>query len=125
MSQLAAHAGGRTTIHLVFTKPAGADETWAQTDLWDRGRQIPAAISTIDDNGAEADQFGARTSGEAFLYGIDGQLLFHGGITAGRGHEGISSGRVALTALLDGKSANQAQSPVFGCALLNSSCPTQ
>ena len=59
-----------------------------------------------DISGDEARRFGAATSGEALLYSPSGKLLFHGGITPSRGHEGGSVGRDALVrCVLDGTPA--------------------
>jgi hypothetical protein len=53
------------------------------------------------------------------LYGTDGRLLFRGGITGARGHEGDSAGRDAVVALISGGVSSAAVStPVFGCQIL-------
>ena len=69
-----------------------------------------------DADGVEAARFGAKTSGQALLYAADGRLLFHGGLTPSRGHEGDNEGLRRVTAILDGKAARD-ESPVFGCSL--------
>ena len=72
-----------------------------------------------DASGVEAARFGAGTSGAVLLYSSDGTLLFAGGITPARGHQGDSFGRQRLLALLDGAAADRRDAPVFGCALQN------
>jgi len=71
----------------------------------------------FDGGGAEAKRFGAETSGAVVLYDRAGRLVFHGGITAARGHEGDSFGQQRIAALLTGARADRTDAPVFGCAL--------
>jgi hypothetical protein len=69
-----------------------------------------------DDGGQDADRFGAVVSGQTFLYNAGGRLLFAGGITLGRGHEGDNPGRAAIIEwVTSGHGARRA--PVFGCTL--------
>jgi hypothetical protein len=51
------------------------------------------------------------------LYGSEGNLLFSGGITAARGHEGDNAGRSAIISCLTKSEAERNQTPVFGCSL--------
>jgi hypothetical protein len=61
------------------------------------------------------------TSGAVLLYSSDGKLLFQGGITPARGHQGDSFGRQRILALLDGDAPDRRDAPVFGCALASDS----
>ena len=56
------------------------------------------------------------TSGHALLFDRDGHLLFSGGITPARGHEGDNFGASAIAARLAGRPA-PAETPVFGCPI--------
>ena len=56
------------------------------------------------------------TSGHALLFDRDGRLLFRGGITPARGHEGDNFGASAIAARLAGRPA-RAEAPVFGCPI--------
>jgi hypothetical protein len=85
--------------------------------LWRRAAAIPGVIALRDRDGAKAKSFGAETSGDVIAYGNDGRLLFHGGLTAARGHEGDSFGRQRLLAVLRGETPDRRDSPVFGCNL--------
>lgn len=107
---------GRCAAYVVFANPEG-DAEWAATDLWDQAAAIPGVRLIRDDGDVEARRFGAETSGQAFLYGADGRLLFRGGITPGRGHSGDNLGRTAILSLLDGGHAERDETPVFGCHL--------
>ena len=120
---LASQCANRVSLRIIFVVPAGFPEGWQEAGLWKSAHQIPGAAVLSDHEGIEADRFRALTSGETFLYAADGQLLFHGGVTASRGHEGESSGRTALTALINQGVAQQNQSCVYGCPLSSRSCP--
>ena len=100
-----------------FLRPAGVEDDWVETDLWRSVSSIPGVTVFRDDEGVEARRFGAATSGETMLYDKGGRLLFHGGITSGRGHSGDNDGRSALTALMNGNLADRTDTAVFGCPL--------
>jgi hypothetical protein len=71
----------------------------------------------IDADGEFADRLGAKTSGHTLLYGADGKLLYSGGITNARAHEGDAAGQNAIVAALYGKAQGTKDAPVFGCGL--------
>jgi hypothetical protein len=70
-----------------------------------------------DADGREARLFGARTSGQVFLYNSVGHLLYSGGITGARGHAGDNIGRRLLVQAVATGLPQTRQVPVFGCAL--------
>jgi hypothetical protein len=71
-----------------------------------------------DVGGAEAERFGAVTSGAVMLFDTTGKRLFAGGITTSRGHEGDSAGGVMLRRLLKNETLAEAPTiPTFGCKL--------
>jgi hypothetical protein len=108
-------------LRIVFVRPGGTNDDWYRTDLYRAAERIPHAVICCDADGMEAARFGARTSGQALLYAADGRLLFHGGLTPSRGHEGDNAGREALTALISGKPCTCTKTAVFGCSLVNPS----
>jgi hypothetical protein len=108
-------------LRIVFVRPPGTGEEWNQTDLYRAAEGIPHACVSCDFNGTEAARFGAKASGQALLYGANGRLLFQGGLTASRGHEGDNAGRSALAALISCGHPNCTQTAVFGCSLVNPS----
>jgi hypothetical protein len=108
---------GRLNANVVFVKPQGFPEEWEKTDLWASAAVIPGVTVRVDNDGIEARRFGSRTSGQILLYSTDGQLLFSGGITSSRGHSGANDGRNAIVAILTQGSAEQRETPVFGCPL--------
>jgi hypothetical protein len=103
----------------VFVRPGrpGATIGWEKTDLWERAAAIPDVTVARDDDGHEAAQFGAETSGQTFLYAPDGELLFSGGTTGARGHPGDNAGRATLLAMLRQDIQDRRTTKVFGCAL--------
>jgi hypothetical protein len=110
-------------VQLVFFKPAPWADDWAHTDLWRKSGQLPEADRLIDRDGYEQNRFGASVSGELFVFHPSGRLMFHGGITGGRGHVGDNPSRLKLESLLTGQAiATHEAAPVFGCSLVR---PTQ
>lgn len=102
-----------------LVKPPEAPADWDQGARDKISALVPAAPVFCDEGGTRARSYGARTSGHALLYTVDGQLLFSGGITALRGHEGPNAGERAIAALLTGETASRASTPVFGCPLFS------
>jgi hypothetical protein len=117
LAELLARAERRPKTYVVFIKPETMPGDWEQSDLWQTAREIPGVSVVRDDGGIEADRFGAETSGQTFLYDTDGRLLFSGGTTGARGHQGDNVGRATLLALLNHERASRASSFVFGCSL--------
>ncbi|MEK2689138.1 hypothetical protein AAAA73_08620 [Bdellovibrio sp. GT3] len=90
------------------------------------GQQIEKqarAIANIDVktdlNRSVARSMGALTSGQTVLYAPEGNLLFQGGITISRGHEGSSPGALQIERIVTGPfiKTQFARTPTFGCHL--------
>ena len=118
LSRLLTDTHNRADAHVLVVRPPGAPEQWEQTGLWDRLAAIPGVTVHADIEGKEARRFGATVSGHVVIYEPAGRLLFQGGITGARGHEGENPGRsqarsAIMELLADGKS------PTFGCDLLS------
>jgi hypothetical protein len=98
-------------IHLVFTGPGIDDSPIVRHS---------EALGAVEREFLSEDQvltkYGARTSGQAYLYDANGRLRFSGGITDSRGYVGPSKGIEAIEAVLAGRDAIST-SPVYGCAL--------
>lgn len=111
-------------ILVVFVVPPGAPPRWERTALWAEASRMAGVQLRTDTDGVLARRFDARTSGQVFLYNKQGGLVFEGGITSGRGHEGDNAGSDAIVDLLtraydsSATSPNTRHTPVFGCALL-------
>src|SRR4051812_2319989 len=118
LARLMTDCHGKLAATVLFVRPAGMPEGWERTGLWSSAAAITGVTVRADADGEAARRFGAATSGQALLYAADGRLLFTGGITESRGHEGDNAGRSAITALVMGaKTAAPAASPVYGCPL--------
>jgi len=125
LAALMAENHGTVTARVLFFRPEGTADDWAQTALWQAASAIPGVTVSSDVAGAEAKRFGGETSGDVLLYDAGGRLAFHGGVTATRGQAGTNAGQTALAALLHGTDPAQTRTPVFGCPLTTKaiSCP--
>jgi hypothetical protein len=117
LAKVMARAPGQATALVVFMMPAGVDDSWQDTSLWHLASRIPGVTVIRDEHGAEAARFGVATSGQTLMYDAGGRLVFSGGTTAARGHEGDNTGVTALLALLGGRAPAASTTPVFGCEL--------
>jgi hypothetical protein len=119
LTAILTRCNGKLACRLVFVRPPEFASGWEQTDLWQMAKRFPGVEVVVDSAGDEARKFRAQTSGETFLYDAQGGLLFHGGITQSRGHEGDSSGRQAIISFVESGSAECSRTEVYGCALLD------
>ncbi len=115
--------GGRASARVLFVVPEEGPRDWEHTDLWRCAAGLPGVVVRADAGGREARRFSASTSGHALLYGPDGRLLYHGGLTGSRVHAGDNPRRAAVLALLRGAAAGPLEGPTFGCSLFDSSFP--
>lgn len=111
--------GALSTV-VLFVKPPDFPEGWERTDSWTRAGDIPGVEVRLDPEGREAKRFGGNTSGEVFVYDAGGRLLYSGGITSGRGHEGDNDGLRDVIALVTGAKAGPVTRSAFGCVLFGS-----
>jgi hypothetical protein len=113
---------GHPATTVLFYRPKNSK--WVPGSLWNKvEREIPGAHEVWDEGGGEARRFGARTSGYTILYDAKGDLLFKGGVTGSRGHEGANLGMDQLRASIDTGRAAPRASLVFGCALFGADVP--
>jgi hypothetical protein len=108
----------RADTIVVFTVPPGMPARWEQGDLWDTASKLRGVHVVRDADGVETKRFGVVGSGHALLYGADGRLLFSGGITGSRGHEGDNPGLSAIEQAVATGHSTLTHTPVFGCSLL-------
>lgn len=121
LSRLTARLGERMTTYVLFLKPQNVADGWERTSLWQAVSTLDDVKAIADDGGREAERFGALTSGQTYLFDPQGQLLFRGGITPSRGHQGDNVGSQRIAALVHGETPLRSLSEVFGCALSESS----
>lgn len=110
-------------LHIVFEGPV-KNAGPGGPDLWNKAQALADAMVTLDRGGREAQLFGARTSGYTLLYSARGDLMFRGGVTGSRGHQGDNKGLEQLVNALDAEPGSEprriARTFVFGCALASS-----
>lgn len=119
LAESMAEIRNKITAYVVFLKPSNSTSDWEDTSLRRSAAKIPGVTVISDVDGTEADKFGAETSGHAFLFDSSGRLLFNGGITGSRGHEGDNAGKSAIVSLINQQSAARSDTFVFGCSLFN------
>jgi hypothetical protein len=117
LNVLISRAANPLAVDIYFDQPARAPADWVQGDLWRQAASIPGVRIAIDKDGKIARAFNATTSGDVSLYSADGNLLFKGGITDSRGHEGDNPGLFAVLALESGHPSQVHRTAVFGCPL--------
>jgi hypothetical protein len=115
---LPAETKDKVSVIVVFTVPDGVPAGWEKGDLWKLATSIPSLRVIRDPGGREAHRFDVEGSGHVLLYAPSGQLLFSGGITASRGHEGDNAGSSAVVSFILKGHAAINHTPVFGCSLL-------
>jgi hypothetical protein len=79
---------GRVEVYVLIFTPERGDEAWRPIEGLRRLGTIAGVHLIEDRGGAEAARFGARTSGHVASHAPDGPLVFRGGITSVRDHDG-------------------------------------
>ena len=120
LAQIMARLQGKVAACVLLVKPNESGPDWEETSLRRSAEAIPGVKVIFDLDGVEARRFGAETSGHTLLFGVDGHLLFSGGITASRGHAGDNAGESAIVALVNHQAPAVTRTLVFGCSLANS-----
>lgn len=108
-------------VVVVATIPSSAgenDDAWRKSETLRMALELPNATVQYDAGGVKARHFGAWASGSVALYAADGRLLFAGGVTISRGHEGDCLGAEQLLQQI--KNPNEQvpmTAPALGCRL--------
>ncbi len=118
LERIIAASGDRLAAHVVVFRPTHVATDWERTGLWDQAAAIPGITVWTDGGGVEAKRFGAATSGLVLVYDASGKLMFQGGITRSRGHQGDNDGSTAVMRLIASSALPETSTPVFGCPLL-------
>jgi len=117
LAEVLARTPAHPRTYVLFLRPLVFDAGWEKTGLWRSASALPDATLIRDDDGVEARRFGVETSGQTLLYDGRGTLIFSGGITGSRGHEGANAGEASLVSLLTRGQADRTGTSVFGCPL--------
>jgi hypothetical protein len=108
-------------VVVVATIPSSAaenDSDWLESDTLRLASELPNATVQYDAGGVKARSFGAQASGSVALYAADGRMLFAGGVTISRGHEGDCLGAEQLLQQI--RNPNEqvpVTAPALGCRL--------
>jgi hypothetical protein len=102
---------------LVVAPPVAPSDAQHDSMLASLVGDMPELAVFVDRDAAEAQRFGARTSGYVALYDAHGHLQFSGGITGSRGHVGDNVGLQTVRAALRHEAAPGQDHPVYGCPL--------
>jgi hypothetical protein len=113
----------RVAAHVYFFQPIDRPSSWSQGESWDLAARLPGVQVHADVDGRMAKKLGAKTSGQVVVFDETGRLLFDGGITGARGHQGDNPGCQAVLDLLQGISGSVHDFPVFGCPLFDPQSP--
>lgn len=116
LARLLAGFPAAVAVHVLVWKPSGAGSEWIRPQICEQASRLPGATLLDDEGGEEIDRFGAVTSGHVLLYSNEGQLLFSGGVTASRGHEGGNPSLESLRLRLQRKTTEPCETLVFGCS---------
>jgi hypothetical protein len=118
LARLVDELGGRAQLDVLLVRPVGTEPGFESGTIADRAARIPGARVHVDIDGVEAARFGAHASGTTLLYSRDGTLLFRGGLTISRGHEGRSEAHDRILALVTSEhsTGEPVVTPIFGCA---------
>lgn len=117
LARVLTRARKRVAAYVLFYRPERFPRGWERTDLWGRAAALPGVTPLPDPEGRTARLFGAVTSGHVFLYDSRERLLFSGGITGSRGHQGDNDGRDSVIRLLAGREGARPQAFVYGCPI--------
>ena len=108
-------------VVVVATIPSDAvenDDAWRKSDTLCMASELPNATVQYDAGGVKARSFGAQASGSVALYTADGRMLFAGGITVSRGHEGDCLGAEQLLQQIENPNQQiPVTAPTLGCRL--------
>ena len=118
LDHIAADCYDHVDLKLVVYLPAKFEEKWTQGRLCQRASSIHGLTIERDEDGRIAKSYGVTTSGQTLLYSREGKLVFSGGITSERGHEGQSDGQDAIENYINEGRITRATAPVFGCSLI-------
>jgi hypothetical protein len=117
LARLMVRARDPLSAHVIVYRPASEPIAWAQSDIWRSAAAIPGVRVSSDVDGVESKRFGVNVSGHTLVYDRQGALVFSGGITSARGHEGDNDGRLAIESFLMKQAMTISHTPVFGCFL--------
>ena len=97
--------------------PLQSNDDWIESETTANLRLLANTTIVMDREGQIAQRFGAHTSGHVMVFDAEHELLFSGGITPARGHEGEGKAGLSFLDCLNGKRIESSRWPVLGCSL--------
>ncbi|HYV37200.1 MAG TPA: hypothetical protein VE988_15950 [Gemmataceae bacterium] len=122
LANILARSKENVHVHALIYRPSSSPEGWEESEIVHSAKKLPGVSIHLDKDSVEGNRFGALTSGHVLLFGANGSLLFNGGITSSRGHQGETPAHEALWSLLKGDSSPLSTTPVYGCPLCKLNC---
>lgn len=119
LARLASRFNGSPNFYAYAYCPAEEPDTWIASSTTDELRTINNVTIFPDRNAEKCKQFGVRISGHILVYNSAGKLVFSGGITPYRGHEGGSMAAMDFIQHANGKVLEPSCWPTFGCSILD------
>lgn len=101
--------------------PSELPEDWIRTVTTSRLECISRCTVFVDRDAERCKQFGAEVSGHVLVYDREGKLVFSGGVTPFRGHEGDSLASKEFVHQVNGPQGELTHWPVFGCPIVEPS----
>jgi len=117
LAEIIARCRDLATYYCIFVLPPEVPPDWEQGRLWRKASGLSRVQCIVDSHGREAKRFGAKTSGAVQVYSDAGKLVFNGGVTGARNHDGDNVGATAVTRWIRARHAEVTETFVFGCPL--------
>ena len=105
------------STYLLFYRSKASAVAWTKSRLWEKALQLENVQLIDDADGKLSKLFNASISGQTLLYEPSGRLVFNGGITPSRGHEGDNSGINAIVAIITKGITKTHKTFVYGCPI--------
>lgn len=122
-AKTSAHQKFRLVV-LIY-RPRVLPTRWKEISLDSVARALNSErilLSIVEDtDGRKARALGLSVSGQVALYDGRDKLVFRGGVTASRGHEGDNYGSDAIAQFLETGTVARHETPVFGCSIFSAS----
>jgi hypothetical protein len=120
LAKIIAKIHGKVRAYVLVSKPRDRSVDWIDTAVWKAAKAIPDVSVLVDVDGEESRRFGGETSGQTIVFNSAGRLIFAGGITESRGHEGDNIGESAIVSLVGNQDATVPRSTsIFGCSFVD------
>ncbi len=104
--------------------PEGKSESWIESDTTRKLRTFKGTQVYPDQAGLITRKFRVVTSGHILVYDRDKQLVFSGGVTSSRGHEGTCNAIEAFLHAANGEVHSSIEYPAFGCSIVDENSAT-